>query len=136
MPQLAKDKAEQVNETEGQNFEVYPEGIFLSTLVDVEVKEGPAGEYWSWKFGENIFVEDEKKYPGHLWVNTSLSDAADWKMKEVFEAFGVPADTDTDELLGKQVWNVVSQRVIAKGARMGEMGNNVERTMAVGGGDS
>jgi hypothetical protein len=68
-------------------------------------------------------------------VNTSLSDAADWKMKEMFEAFGVPADTDTDELLGKEIWLAVSQRVIEKGARMGETGNNVERAMPVGGGE-
>lgn len=132
-PQLPKDKAKEVDETEPTAFEALPEGIYLGTLIDVESKEGPAGEYWSWKFGELLGVEDEKKYPGHQWVNTSLSEAADWKMKEVFDGFGVPANTDTDELLSKQVWLVVSQRTIEKGSRMGEIGNNVERVMPVGG---
>lgn len=133
MPKLPKDKAKEVDETEPTQFEAIPEGIYLGTLGDVESKEGPAGEYWSWKFNDIIGVEDEKKYPGSLWVNTSLSEAADWKMKETFDAFGVPADTDTDELLGKQAWLVVSQRIIAKGSRMGETGNNVDRLMSVGG---
>lgn len=134
MPQLAKDKAEAVNENEGSSFEAYPEGIYQATLTDVESKEGPAGEYWSWKFSECVSVEDDQKFPGSLWVNTSLSDAAEWKMKEVFDAFGVPANTNTDELLTKPVWLAVSQRTIEKGSRMGEIGNNVERVMPVGGG--
>jgi hypothetical protein len=133
MPKLAEDKAQQVNETEGSSFEAYPEGIYQGTLQDVEVREGQKADYWSWRFSDIISVEDDKKFPGSLWVNTSLTDAADWKMKEVFAAFGVPADTDTDELLGKEVWLAVSQRVIEKGARMGETGNNVERVMPVGG---
>src|SRR4249919_2577778 len=112
MPQLEKDKAQQVADTEGSTFEAYPEGIYQGTLQDVEVREGTKADYWSWRFSDVVNVEDDKTYPGSLWVNASLSDAADWKMKEVFEAFGVPADTDTDELLGKSVWLAVSQRVI------------------------
>lgn len=135
MPQLEKAKAKQVEETEGASFEAFPEGIYLGTLMDVESREGNAGEYWSWKFSSIISIEDEKSYPGSLWVNTSLSEASAWKLKEVFEAFGVAADSNTDELLGKTAWLAVSQRTIEKGSRMGEIGNNVERVMAVGGGE-
>lgn len=133
MPQLSKEAAKATGEAESASFEAFPEGIYYGTLQDVEVREGSKGPYWSWRYGDIMSVEDEKSYPGSIWNNTSESEAARWKMKESFDAFGVDPDTDTDELIGKQVWLVVSQRVIEQGARMGELGNQVERVMKVGG---
>lgn len=132
MPKLPDEQATATDEVEPQTFEALPEGLYLGTLVDVEVREGQKGEYWSWKFGDLIAVEDDKLYPGHLWNNTSLSEAAAWKLKEAFDAFKVPANTDTDELIGQSCWLTVSQRVIERGTRMGEVGNNIERLMPIG----
>jgi hypothetical protein len=110
-----------------------PEGLYQGTLQDVEVRPGKVADYWSWRFGELVAIEDDKPWPGSLWENTSLSPNAEWKLKEVFDAFGSSTDTDTDTLLGKTVWLVVSQRTIESGARMGQLGNQVERVLPVGG---
>jgi len=136
MPKLDQAQATQTESVESTGFEALPEGMYLGTLVDVEVRDGQKGPYWSWKFGDLISVEDDKPYPGHQWVNTSLTPEAAWKLKETFEAFKVAPDTDTDELLGQQCWLVISQRTIERGARMGEVGNNVDRLLAVGADDA
>ena len=134
-PQLPQDQAKQTEDAESKSFEALPEGLYLGTLMDVEVRQGGKGDYWSWRFSDLIAVEDDKTYPGSQWVNTSLTPESAWKLKETFEAFNASADTDTDELLGKQCWLVISQRVIERGARMGEMGNNVDRLMPIGEGE-
>lgn len=123
MPKLTKTKAKQVEES-GGTFEPLPPGVYHVRLVDVDAsREGPSGPYWSWEYD---VVED-----GHvgrkLWNNTSLSDAALWKLDETFSAFGMGADTDTDELLGKVVKAVVSIRTIQEGARKGEPANQIDR---------
>jgi hypothetical protein len=131
VPKLPKEKAKSTDEAES-NFEALEEGIYLGTLEEVTTAEGPKGEYWTWRFSDLIFIETDAKAPGSLWVNTSLSPEAEWKLKEVFEAFGVKANTDTDTLLGDKAQLAVEQRVIEKGARMGEIGNSVVKVMAVG----
>ena len=133
MPQLSKQKAKSVDDAETTSFEALAEGLYLGTLEEVDdSKEGPSGSYWSWRFSDLVNVETDEKAPGSLWVNTSMVEAAEWKLKEVFDAFGVKTTTDTDTLLGQQAQLVVEQRIIEKGARMGEVGNNVVRVMAVG----
>lgn len=139
MPKLAKKIAQKVEETEGGVYEAFPEGTFIGTLKEVTVSDepGPSGaHYWRWTFdtitghsGED--VEQGKVYPGNLFVNTSLADNALWKMKEVFEAFGYTPDSDTDEMCGEKVKLVVSQRVIEKGSRKGDIGNNVDRVLSL-----
>ena len=131
MPQLPQEEAAAVNEQESSSFDALPEGTYLATLTDVEIREGTVAEYWSWKYGDLVLMDTDPPtpYPGSQWNNTSLSENARWKMKETFDAFGVPADTDTDELLGEPVRLVITQRVIEKGARMGEIGNNVDRVL-------
>ena len=132
MPKLNKTTAKAVDSAKS-TFEALEEGIYAAVLDSVEVKgPGASGyEYWSWKFVNLVNVESGEKAPGSQWVNTSLSPDAQWKMKEVFDAFGVPSDTDTDTLLGESALLVVSQRPIEQGARMGEIGNQVDRVMAV-----
>lgn len=131
MPKLPQEEAAAVDEQEVQSFEALPEGIYLASLIEVEVRPGNVADYWSWSFGDLVLmdVEPPKPYPGRQWVNTSLSENARWKMKEVFEAFGVSPDTDTDELIGEPVRLVVTQRVIEKGAKMGQLGNNVDAVL-------
>lgn len=135
MPKLPKKVAERVAEAEASSFEAFPEGVYIGTLKDVEVREGQKGPYWSWKFGD-ITDTKGKTYPGHLWVNTSLSENADWKMKEMYDAFGYSTDSDTDEMIGEKIKLAVSQRVIERGSRQGEIGNNVDRCMPLEGDES
>lgn len=128
MPKLAKDKAKKVAENEGSGFEALPEAIYPVRLTGVTVGEGDKGPYWTWE----LEVDGDPDYDGRkLWCTTSLSDAADWKLKEVFEAFGYTTDSDTDEMIGEKCKASVSQRVITKGARAGQTGNNVDTMIAL-----
>lgn len=88
-------------------------------------REGPAGPYWSWEYE----ILDGEFMDRRLWNNTTLAENAQFGLKQTFDAFGVPTDTDTDELLGKVVRLSVSQRTIQKGPRTGELSNNVDRVM-------
>lgn len=134
MAKLDKKTAARVAENEGSSYAALPEGRYLGALKNVDAsREGPAGPYWSWEFD----VVDPDEFDGRkLWVNTSLSPDADWKMKEMFDAFGVGTDTDTDELISEVVVLIVSQRVIEKGARAGQIGNNVDNVLPFDGGDA
>jgi hypothetical protein len=125
MPKLDKKTATRVGNAEGSSFEALPEGPYLARLREVTVRDGNKGPYWSWEF-EVVGGEHDGR---RLWVNTSLSENADWKMKEVFEAFGYSTDSDTDEMVGELVKLIVSQRIIERGARQGEVGNNVDTVM-------
>jgi len=132
MPKLDKAKAKATGEAES-TFGPLDEGVYLGTLAEVTSgNEGPKGEYWIWRFEDLINVDTDEKAPGNLWLNTSLSADAAWKMKEVFDAFGVKPDTDTDTLLGEQVQLAVEQRVIEKGPRKGSLGNDIVQVLAVG----
>lgn len=132
MPQLDKKTAKRVDDTEGSSFEAIPEGIYVALLKDCKVapKEGPAGPYWTWEFEVADGPDGGDEYTHRrLWVNTSLSENADWKMQEIFKAFGVGSNTDTDTLTNEVVRLVVSQRIIEQGARKGQMSNNVDQVL-------
>lgn len=133
MPKLNKQQAKKVGDAEGNDF-LLDEGFYVATLLDVsDGHQGPSGEYWRWEFGSlcwwdpetGEYDEDDSK-PGKQWLNTSLSDAAAWKLNETFLAFGVDPGTDTDELVGEKVRLFISQRVIEKGKRQGELGNSID----------
>lgn len=134
MPKLPADIASTVDETESTSFEPLPEGKYGAVLREVTVSDQPGKSgfhYWRWEFE----VTDDEYKGRRQWTNTSLSPKAAFKFKEVFDAFGVPADTDTDELIGQPVTLVVVQKVIPSGSRAGETGNEVSRVLpAVDGG--
>ena len=128
MPKLGAEEAraaEQAAEEGGP--ELIPTGTYLCQLLDVEVsdKEGDSGyHYWSWMLK---IIEEGSKFAGReLRLITSLSPKAQFAIGGAFAAFGVPADTHTDELLGEKVYARIVVRKITKGARMGEDGNNVD----------
>lgn len=150
MPKLPKKVAEKVDETEAQTFEALPEGTFVATLEAVTTHDGKAraedpedveqfgeGElipYWKWQFMDLIGrsgeeVEAGKKYPGKLWVQTSLGKSSRWKVKEVFDAFGYSTDSDTDEMCGEKVILVVSKGTVQKGPKKGQPSNNVDNLL-------
>jgi len=126
MPKLSADVAAEVEKAEGQAFEVIDEGIYRAVLEgEVEVKEGANGIYWRWVFK----LTDEGFTSRKMFLNTSLSEAARWRLNEVFKAFGVPADTDTDELIGKPVRLYVIQRIIKEGTRKGDLSNDIKQVL-------
>lgn len=137
MPKLDPEQRKTAEEAEGGSFLLEP-GRYVGTLKSVEVKKGNEAPYWSWTFGDIVSLETGEKHPGSQWVNTSLSEKAAWKVKEMFDAFGYTLDSDTDEMVGDQAVLVVSQRVIEKGARAGQLGNNVDSCLPYAGdeGDS
>lgn len=125
MAKLNKTQQKQAEEASGGDFDPLPDGIYHGKLVDVDTtREGPKGPYWSWEFD---VVQNDQYNNRKLWNNTSLSKAAAFKMDETYKAFGVPLDTDTDDLLGKVVKMQVSQRTIQSGDREGEIGNQIDR---------
>lgn len=126
MARLNEELQEQTANAESSGFEPLPDGAYHVRLADVDTtREGAKGPYWSWEFD---VVEPDSEYEGRkLWNNTSLSEKAAFKMKETYEAFDVPLDTDTDDMLGSIVVAVVSQRTIQEGARKGEIANQIDR---------
>jgi hypothetical protein len=124
VPQLNKKQAAETAKAEG-SFEPLDDGVYHVRLAGVEVKEGKNGPYWAWEFE----VVQEPYVNRKLWTNTSLSEAAAWKVKEAFDAFGVGTDTDTDELVGQVCKAAVSSRVQQEGAGKGQTRNQVDRLL-------
>lgn len=134
MPKLSNETAQKTAAAEGGNFEPLPEDVYTATLYgEVQVREGASGNpYWSW-----TFKIAEGPHTGRtLWLSTGLSDQALWRLKEVFAAFGVPADTDTDDLIGRRVKLLVTQKIIGAGSRKGEIGNEIQSLLPAEGNDT
>lgn len=94
-------------------------GFYLFKLLKVEAKDGTAAAQWIWTWEE---LHTTKR----VFDSTSLSEKAIGRLGKVFEAFGVPADTDTDLLVGKVLALRISQRTIQEGEKKGQIVNNVD----------
>lgn len=129
MPKLGADEARKAEEDAQKGGpEPVPEGIYVLRLFEVDVsdKEGGSGYYyWIWKFR----CEDEGYKGREFWRNTSLSPGAAGILGNMFEAYGVPADTHTDELLGQLCLARIKQKIIEGGRREGELGNEISYLM-------
>ena len=131
MPKLDSTVAEQVNQAESGSA-LIEEGMYEMVLISVEATGkdgkplvGSAGPYWKWALA---FPEDAERYAKRRqWVNTSLSADSAWKMKEHFDAFGVSADTDTDDLVGKRCLVHIGSRIITSGDKAGDTVNTVKK---------
>lgn len=123
MPKLNKKQAKQVEDAEGGELLV-DAGVYAAVLNKVEEKKGQAGPYWEWEFQlmEDADGNDLEVKP-KVWENTSLSEKAAWRLRDMFEAFEVPTDTDTDEILGQWVQLTVGQEVAQQGSRQGQLRN-------------
>jgi hypothetical protein len=126
MPKLSSEAAKKVDEAE-DSFEALPENVYEAVLTEVEAKDGKNGRYWKWSFKITT-----PEYEGRQqWTNTSLSEKAHWKLKEVFQAFNASTDTDTDTLIGQKVQLMVVQKIINDGPRMGQTGNDIRQVLAL-----
>ena len=128
MPQLKPEIAERIDETEYSGGILDP-GVYEVVLKEVEARPGKVAPVWSWKFE----VAPGQKGAGRtLYTNTSLSEEATWKMQEAFHAFGVPATTDTDRLLGQRCKALVYKSVAQGGKREGQFVNAIQELYPVG----
>jgi hypothetical protein len=126
MPKLNSEVATKVENAE-DGFKPVDEGIYTLQLVeDVDVKEGKKGPYWKWTF---VIPEGMEHAGRKFFTNTSLSDAAYFKLKETFTAFGVPTNTDTEDLVGQKVKALITITTIQGGARSGELGNEISKLL-------
>jgi len=129
MPRLNDDVANKVEAAE-DGFKPIDPGIYVIQLVeDVAVKEGEKGPYWKWSFQ----VVDGPFSGRKLWENTSLSEAAYFKLKNVFAAFGVPVNTDTGELVGRKIRAQVGHEVTQKGAHAGKISSKIQEFLPLDG---
>lgn len=136
MPRLDAGTAEKVANAE-DGFKPVDPGVYVAYLAeDVTEKQGQKGFYWRW-----VFVIDEVDNEGNpqqfagrkLFTNTSLSDAAWFKLKEMFAAFGVSTETEANELVGQKIRLQVKTVVIQQGNRKGEVGNEVGKALPLAG---
>lgn len=127
MPKLNKKLTKEVEAQEGGNFTPLPAGVYHARLKDVQVRDSKSSDsqYWAWEFE----CVDDDYSNRRLWVNTSLLPQAQFKLKEVFTAFGVDADTDTDELIGEIVRLQVTETTIQAGEKKGQPTNEVKRVI-------
>lgn len=132
MPRLPSKAAEAAKAAaESSGFTAIEEGTYEARLTGVTAKNAKSSGNPMWVWELEIV---EAPYRGRkLWVNTVLTDNAMWKVGEMFAAFGVDTDTDTDELVGDHCLVDVVQRVIEGGARAGQTGNDVARAHPVSG---
>jgi hypothetical protein len=128
MPQLKPDIAERIDETEYSGGVLDP-GVYEIVLKEVEARPGKVAPVWSWKFE---IAPGQKGAGRTLFTNTSLSEDASWKMREAFYAFGVPATTDTDLLIGQRVKALVYKSIAQGGKREGQFVNAIQELMPVG----
>ena len=131
MPRLDETAAEKVATAEATGG-LMAEGTYEMILNEVKVGKGEKGPYWTWEF---VVPADAPKYAKQRqWLNTSLSEASAWRLKEVFAAFGATPDTDTDDLLGQRVRVQVGVSKIQKGPRTGDDKNEVRSVKTLDGG--
>lgn len=129
LPSQAATKAREAAESSG--FTALEAGTYEARLTNVTAKNAASSgnPMWVWE----LEVVGPTNKGRKLWVNTVLTDAAMWKVAEMFAAFGYDTDTDTDEIIGDHCQVDVIQREIERGARAGQMGNDVQRAYPLAG---
>jgi hypothetical protein len=106
------------------------EGVYVLRLHSVDpTGKGPAGPYWTFEYrvveGPDGPIGGNKR----LWDRVSLSDAAAFRVRNLYDSFGFTLDSDTDELIGEHVRAYVIQETIQSGSRAGQIGNTISEYM-------
>jgi hypothetical protein len=128
MPKLTPRKAKAVAKAEAPSFDLLPDGIYRAKLTDVTPVIRPGKDpYWKWKFQ----VVDGPGKGRVFFENTSLGETSESFLNAMFEAFGVPPTTDTDDMLGEEVLLRLGTTTMQMGRRKGELVNEVEEVLAL-----
>jgi hypothetical protein len=152
MPKLAASRAKKAsasaeNAPAGE-FPILEEGTYRIRLTGVEVdKVNKAKDpkllgapVWIWKFDISPDDESEEQVSAKFWHRCTLPpegaeyyDFLNGLFVAPFDAYGVSVDTDTDELVGRDVRAYVIQKVIGSGKRKGKIGNEIESLLPLDG---
>lgn len=103
-----------------------PEGVYDVTISKVEqvVSKSSGNPMLKVEFD----VQDPEYIGRKLWANYVLTEAAMWKVKELFDSLGLDTssmvDMDTDELIGLSCKAKVAQREYE-----GNVQNEIKKTM-------
>lgn len=123
-----------------EDFSVMPDGRYVATLTGVTPQpKKPNADFGSWEWAYEINWNadestEEDSYNGRKireWLSLSDKDYPRQQFKERFHAFGVPATTDTDDLLGSQVILVIGHSIPQQGKLMGKVVNDILRVLPV-----
>lgn len=131
MPQLNEATAAKVEKAES-GFALLDPGIYIVQLHSVEVKQSQSGKgpYWAWRFD---IPEGEAHEGRRFYENTSLSEAAYFRLKAVFAAFEVPTTTDTDELVGRKIRIALGHETQQQGQNIGTLRNSIDHLLPLEG---
>lgn len=134
MPKLSPETGQKADtaaaDSPSGNREPLPAGRYRVRLLDVEsTKSGGGAPMWKWKF-EVVDGAAPDCQGRWLWENTVLQDNALWKLGQVFAAFGVASDTDTDDLIGNTIDVDVVQEVAKRGKMEGKLVNAISGFVA------
>ncbi len=92
--------------TEVSGFGYVEAGKYQLRIVKCEQITGPKAEYLKWEFelvDSNLPSVTGKGKPGHIFENTTLKVGAQFKLRQLTDALGIPwADLDTDAMLGTE----------------------------------
>lgn len=131
MPKLNTETAGKVENAE-DGFKPVPDGMYVLELrQDVEVREGDKGPYWSWEFeipADHDGV-DLQHAGRRFWENTSLSENSYFRLKQMFAAFGVPANTETEDLVKRRIKAVIVTEIAQRGKNKGNEQNRIEKLL-------
>lgn len=137
MPKLPAPLADQAREAaaSGGSFLLEP-GVYVGRLAKVEATKSKSSNnpMWALEF-DDIHDLDGNKKPGKQFTNLTLIDNSMWKVGLFFAAFGVPEDTDADDLVGHRCRLQIGTRVMTAGQRAGQEGNDVNGFIALQDGD-
>lgn len=127
MPRLNENLASAIDETESGG--ILEPGVYDVVLIEVEARPGREFPMWTWKFE---IPSGQPRAGRQFYHNTSLSEKSRWKMKEAFDAFGVPANTDTDLLVGRRCKALIVKVIAEQGKRQGQFVNQIQELMPLG----
>jgi hypothetical protein len=131
MPKLPKNIAQAAEDAALQDFSALPAGTYLVKVREIDTAATTAKGGAKWVFQYDVIEgplevdEDARRHNGRLWEHCALSEAAAWKLKQIFVALGFTLDSDADELVGELCQVVVIQEEITQGNRKGQMGNTI-----------
>lgn len=152
MPKLAsaaaKKAAASAENAPAGEFPVLDEGTYRIRLTGVDVEKVKNSKdpkligapVWVWKFSISPDDESETAVSAKFWHRCTLPvegaeyfDFLNGLFVAPFDAYGVSVDTDTDELVGRDIRAYVIQRVMEKGKRKNKTVNEIESLLPLDG---
>lgn len=152
MPKLngaaAKAASESAENAPAGEFPILDEGTYRLRLTGVEVsKVGQSKDpklvgapVWIWKYDLSPDDESGTSVSAKFWDRRTLApkgaesyDFLNGLFVAPFDAFGVPVDTDTDDLIGRDLRAYVVQQVAKGGKRAGKIVNQIESLLPLDG---